>query len=213
MENGIYFVTGIGTDVGKSYATGWLAKHLISQGKRVITEKFVQTGCVDSSEDIETHRRIMGTGLLPEDKEGLTAPLIFTYPASPDLAASIDGRLLDLSVTTNAINELATRYDIVLVEGAGGCLVPLGEEYLTADYVADHDMPAIVVTNGQLGSINHTLLTLEALLNRGVDIAAVVWNPFSDNDMTIVKHTKAYLQKWLELHTPETEWLEMPQEI
>lgn len=213
MENGIYFVTGIGTDVGKSYATGWLAKHLMHQGKRVITEKFIQTGCVNSSEDIETHRSITGTGLLPEDKEGLTAPLIFTYPASPDLAASIDGRELDLSVTTNAINELASRYDVVLVEGAGGCLVPLAEEYLTADYVADRDYPAIVVTNGQLGSINHTLLTLEALLNRGVDVAAVIWNPFCDNDMTIVSHTKAYVKHWLELHSPETVWFEMPEEI
>lgn len=70
------------------------------------TQKFIQTGNVDFSEDIEMHRKIMGTGLLPEDREGLTAPIIFSYPASAQLAARIDGRDIDLNVIENATKEL-----------------------------------------------------------------------------------------------------------
>ena len=94
---GAYFITGIDTDAGKSYATGWLARKLMDEGQKVITQKFIQTGCIDSSEDIDIHRRITGSGYLPEDNERLTAPVIFSYPASAQLAASIDGREIDLT--------------------------------------------------------------------------------------------------------------------
>ncbi|MDE6263708.1 MAG: AAA family ATPase, partial [Paramuribaculum sp.] len=73
-EGEIIFVSGTDTDAGKSYATGWLAAQIAKEGKSVATMKFVQTGNVGYSEDIEVHRRIMGTGLLPEDALGLTAP-------------------------------------------------------------------------------------------------------------------------------------------
>lgn len=78
----VIFITGIDTDAGKSYATGYIARELSRQGHRVVTQKFIQTGCTDSSEDIELHRRITGTGMLPEDLDHTTAPVIFTYPAS-----------------------------------------------------------------------------------------------------------------------------------
>ena len=90
------FITGIDTDAGKTYATAWLARQLSERGRRVITQKFIQTGCKGSSEDIEAHRRLTGTGPLPEDAEGLTAPIILSYPASAQLAARIDGVEIDL---------------------------------------------------------------------------------------------------------------------
>ncbi len=89
-----YFITGIGTDVGKSWATGWLAKRLMDEGKSVITQKFIQTGNEGRSEVIEVHRQIMGIGLTEEDFEMITAPEIFSYPCSPDLAAKIDNRAI-----------------------------------------------------------------------------------------------------------------------
>ena len=163
MKNGIYFISGIDTDAGKSYCTAWLARQLAESGKRVITQKFIQTGNVGHSEDIDLHRRIMGSGYLPEDREGLTMPEIFSYPCSPHLAARIDRRPIDFQKIEQATDELARRYDIVLVEGAGGLMVPLTEEYLTIDYIADHRYPLLFVTSGRLGSINHTLLALEAI--------------------------------------------------
>ena len=88
-------------------------------------------------------------------------PEIFSYPCSPHLAARIDNRPINFDKIENATQELARRYDTVLVEGAGGLMVPLTGEYLTIDYIADKNYPLIFVTSGKLGSINHTLLSLE----------------------------------------------------
>ena len=88
----VYFISGIDTDAGKSYATGYLAARLMKEGKSVVTQKFIQTGNTGFSEDIDLHRRLMGIGPLPEDIDHTTAPVIFSYPASAQLAARIDGR-------------------------------------------------------------------------------------------------------------------------
>ncbi len=74
----VFFVTGIDTDAGKTYATAFLATMFAEEGKSVITQKFIQTGCTETSEDIEAHRRLTGTGPLPEYAEGRTAPVIFS---------------------------------------------------------------------------------------------------------------------------------------
>ena len=95
MKNNVFFVSGTDTGVGKSYATGYLAKVWNASGRRTITQKLVQTGNTDVSEDIEVHRKIMGCGMLPEDGQKLTMPEIFTYPCSPHLASEIDGREID----------------------------------------------------------------------------------------------------------------------
>ena len=109
----------------------------------------------------------MGIGMTEEDREGLTMPEIFSYPCSPHLAARIDNRPIDFGKIECATQELARRYDVVLVEGAGGLMVPLTEDYLTIDYIAEKQYPLVFVTSGKLGSINHTLLSFEAIRNRG----------------------------------------------
>ena len=158
-----YFVSGIDTDAGKTYVTGYIARHLMDTGKRVITQKFIQTGNIGFSEDIELHRRIMGTGMLPEDIDHTTAPVIFSYPASAQLAARIDGKEIDLDVIDRATQRLLSLYDIVLMEGAGGLAVPITDTFMAIDYVQSRRLPLILVTNGVLGSINHTILSLEAI--------------------------------------------------
>ena len=146
MKDNVFFVSGIDTNVGKSYATGYLAKTWNGQGVRTITQKFIQTGNVGMSEDIELHRKIMGTGLLPEDESGLTMPEIFTYPCSPHLAAEIDHRPIDFDKIEKATRQLSETYDAVLLEGAGGLMVPLTRDLLTIDYVAQKNYPLIFVT-------------------------------------------------------------------
>lgn len=204
-----YFITGIGTDVGKSWATGWLALRWMKEGKRVITQKFIQTGNDGMSEDILVHRQIMGIDMTEEDRSMLTAPEIFSYPCSPDLAAKIDKRDIDFAKIDRAADELEKRYDIVLIEGAGGIMVPLKGEYLTIDYMKESGMQAIVVTNGQLGSINHTLLTLEAIRTRGIELAEVVYNGHFDKDSTICADTKQYIRGYLAKHFPAAKFTEM----
>ncbi len=209
--NNIYFVSGIDTDAGKSYCTAWLAKELANKGHRVITQKFIQTGNDGLSEDIELHRRIMGTGYLPEDREGLTMPEIYSYPCSPHLAARIDGRPIDFDKIERATLELASRYDRVLVEGAGGLMVPLTEDFLTIDYVAQKRYPLVFVTSGKLGSINHTLLSFEAIQRRGITLDTVLYNLYPPvKDTTIQEDTQAYIQRYLEKYFPGTHFLTVP---
>lgn len=206
----VLFITGIGTDVGKSFATGWLAREINDSGISCITQKMIQTGNTGMSEDIERHRRIMRTGLLPVDKCHLTAPVIFSYPASPHLAAEIDEKEIDLDSISDATHSLMEKYHTVLIEGAGGLMVPIKGEYLTADYIRERNLPAIVTVTGQLGSINHTLLTFNAIKSYGIKLFGVVYNPFFDKDQTICDDTRNYLRTWLGKHFPDAFWTEMP---
>lgn len=126
----VYFISGIDTDSGKTVAVGLMARYLLKQGVNVITAKLVQTGNEGFSEDLLKHRDMMGVGEFPEDREGLTAPQIFKFPASPHLSAQLEGRSVDVEVICDAVRTLATRYEVVLVEGAGGLAVPLTESLL-----------------------------------------------------------------------------------
>ena len=194
----IIFVSGIDTDAGKTYATGIIARRLMAEGKSVITQKFIQTGNTDMSEDILIHREITGTGLLPEDKARLTAPVIFTYPASAQLAAKLDGKTIDLDLIDRCSRQLSERYDTVLVEGAGGLMVPITDDFFTIDYVSSRRLPLILVTNGVLGSINHTLLSLEAIKSRGIQLSEVVYYTFFDKDKVIAADTTSFIKRYLE---------------
>lgn len=203
------FISGIDTDAGKSYATGWLAKLINSAGGNAITMKFVQTGNADFSEDITVHRKVMGIDDVEADRLRLTAPEIFTYPCSPELAARLDGREINLDTITNAIEKLAEQYSTVLIEGAGGLMVPLTGQYLTIDYIKVHDLPTVLVTNGKLGSISHTLLALDALKNRGIKLLGVIYNTYFDSDKIIAEDTRKYIRRWLETHFKDSFYLEM----
>lgn len=200
------FITGIGTDVGKSYATGWLAHRMMDNGERVATQKFIQTGNVGRSEDIEVHRRIMGIPPLPEDADLTTSPIIFSYPASPDLASRIDGRKLDLTLADRSTELLAERYDRVLVEGAGGIMVPLEGDYLTIDYIRDRNLPVVLVTNGKLGSVSDTLTSLYAIKGYGLKLEMVIYNPWFDKDERIAADTRQYLRRHVEQNFPQAEF-------
>ena len=198
VKDNIIFVSGIDTGVGKSFATGYIAKEWNAKGIRTITQKFIQTGNEDISEDIEIHRKIAGTGFLPEDESRLTMPEIYSYPCSPHLAAEIDGRPIDFSKIEKAAEILAGQYDRVLQEGAGGLMVPLTRDLLTIDYVRDRQLPLILVTSGKLGSINHTLLSLEAVKSRDIRLHSLVFNMYpEEEDTTISDDTQAYLKNVL----------------
>ena len=191
------FVSGIDTDAGKTYATAFLARRFMDSGYSVATQKFIQTGCD-------------GVGMLPEDLDGTTAPIIFSYPASAQLAARIDGREIDLTLVDKATEKLLENYDIVLIEGAGGLMVPVDDETFTIDYVASRKLPMMLVSNARLGSINHTVLSLEAVKARGIDLKAVVFNHHFDSDTLIAEDTLGFLKRYLNRHFPMTELIEIP---
>lgn len=153
----VYFISGIDTDAGKSIVTGVIARTLLKSGVHVITQKFIQTGCVGISEDILKHRDIMGLKLQDVDEDGTTCPYVMTYPASPHLAAEIDHVNIDIKLNHQSTEKLASLYDVVLLEGAGGLYVPVTRNYLTIDYIQEYKHPLILVSSSKLGSINHTL--------------------------------------------------------
>lgn len=202
---GVYFVTGIDTNVGKTAATGIIARELLTQGINVITQKMIQTGCINESEDIVEHRRIMNIPMQEADLNFDTCPYIFTYPCSPHLAARIDKRTIDKNKIKEATDRLAEQYEVVLLEGAGGVMVPVTDDYLTLDYMTDMQYPVILVTSGKLGSINHTLLSLEAIRQRGLNLAMLVYNLYPKADEIIEQDTLKYLQKYLDKYYPDAE--------
>lgn len=204
------FISGIDTDAGKTYATAFLARRMMDSGLTVATQKFIQTGCRDSSEDIEAHRRLTGCGMLPEDADGTTAPIIFTYPASAQLAAAIDGREIDLGLVDASTERLLSRYDRVLVEGAGGLMVPVTDDVFTIDYIVSRKLPLVLVTNGRLGSINHTVLSLEAVKNRGIELLGVVYNRYFDSDPVIAADTRGFIERYVARNFPEAEVIDLP---
>ena len=200
FEKGVYFVSGIGTGIGKSVATGILARRLREKGVDAITVKMVQTGNDGFSEDIELHRRLMGGVKFEEDSLGLTAPQIFRFPSSAHLAARLEGRKVDTEKIAGAVEECARRREVVLVEGAGGLMVPLDEDLLAIDFVRSVGWPVVLVFNCSLGSINHTLLSIEALKTRGMKIAALIENWAPDCDRLIEEDTPRAVRRYLDTH-------------
>lgn len=171
------FVTGTGTGIGKTVVCGLLAGFLRARGMRVTTQKWVETGVADGPSDIDVHRRLMGaTGFAAEPPLADRCPYRFSLPASPHLAAALEKRRVDPAVIEAAYRRLAETHDVVLVEGAGGILVPLSEELLTGDLVARIGLPVLVVAENRLGCVNDVLLTVEAVRRRGIPLLGLVFN-------------------------------------
>lgn len=210
----VLFITGIDTDIGKTVVTGMLAKAMVESKMTVITQKIVQTGCSGIAEDIITHRYIMGMPLQGLDKDNTTCPYVFSKPASPHLSSEIDGRAIDHKQITRATEKLSQHYDWILLEGAGGLMVPLTNELLTIDYASEQNYPVILVTSGRLGSINHTLLSIEAIKQRGMKLSAIIYNQWqpshTSHDSEIEDSTREYLQHYLARYSADTQWIDLP---
>ena len=111
----------------------------------------------------------------------------------------------------SATDTLSERYDAVLLEGAGGLMVPLTRDLLTIDYIKEKGYPLIFVTSGRLGSISHTLLSLEAVKNRGMPLKMLVFNMFPhEEDSTIADDTQTFLKDRLRREFPDTEYFTVP---
>jgi dethiobiotin synthetase len=181
-------VCGIDTGIGKTLVSGLLARHLLDRGGSVITMKPVQTGCAAGrAEDILLHRKLMGIDWQPADEQGLTCPYCFPLAASPHLAAEQAGAAIDPAQLDQAADSLAAQFDQLIVEGAGGLLAPLTRSLLFLDYCKQRGWPLLLVTSPRLGSINHTLLSLEAIKQRGMNLLGLVYNLHGSHPPEIVR--------------------------
>lgn len=202
MKNQI-FISGIDTDCGKTYITGLLAYHFNKSGINCMTSKLVQTGCSGIAEDIIEHRKTMEIPIQDEDKNGSTCPFVYSFPASPHLAAEIDQLDFDINKTTECFSALAKNYELLLIEGAGGLTVPLTKNLLTFQYLQENQLPLILVSSSKLGSINHTLLSIDFCINNNIKLLAVVYNQFPGDDVSIAKSSFDFLEEYLSSNHPE----------
>lgn len=169
-----FFVTGTDTGVGKTAVTGALARLLRERGRSVGVVKPVQSGNLadDPEGDAMVLRRLAG---IDDPPEAICAAA-FAAPLAPLVSAQLEGRAIEQQPLLDAVEAAATGRDVVLVEGAGGLLVPVGEDWTIADLAAALGLPLLVVARAGLGTVNHTLLTVEAARSRGLEIAGVVLN-------------------------------------
>jgi dethiobiotin synthetase len=174
MPQGL-FVTGTGTEVGKTVVAATIARTLAGEGREVAVFKPAVTGLDEGVEtDHELLRRASGSDQSDEE----IAPYRYGPPASPHLAAAMAGEEIDPERLRRAAGAAAEGAEAIVCEGVGGLLVPLSPGYLVRDLAADLGYPLVVVAGPGLGTINHTLLTVEAARSAGLEVAAVVLNPW-----------------------------------
>lgn len=184
-SNGSYFITGTDTGVGKTLVTALVCKCIKSKGGSVAAMKPIQTG-MDTQKvlDIEFVYHTLGENINIDD----VCPYRFAKPLSPKLAAEIEKTNIDIEKIKVAYNKLSSIYEHVIVEGAGGILAPIKNDYFIADLICELGLPVIIVARPDLGTINHCLLTIELARNKGIDIAGIIINRYplisSDAELT-----------------------------
>jgi dethiobiotin synthetase len=183
------FVTGTDTEVGKTVVASAIAHAAREAGDRVAVFKPAVSGLDDyplrpeiweSAPELPDHALLrLAAGSKQGDEE--VAPYRFGPPVSPHLAAELAGESIDPDALRGASLAATENANLFICEGVGGFLVPLTADYLVRDLARDLALPVVIVASPGLGTINHTLLTIEAVRDAGLDVAAVVLNRWPAN--------------------------------
>lgn len=168
------FIAGTDTGVGKTFFCAHFLMYLLENSIAAGYQKWVSTGGSKNSEDLDFCIRTAGSAIAADID--LQVPFRFSYPASPHLAAEMDGGAVDETVIARAYEKMAKNYELLIVEGVGGLFVPLRRDLLLVDLLAKLKPPVLLVARSGLGTLNHTLLSLEALKSRAIPIAGIVFS-------------------------------------
>ncbi len=169
------FVTGTGTEVGKTVVAAVLARSAAAAGARVAVFKPAVSGLDEGGEpDHALLRRASGSAQSDDD----IAPYRYGPPVSPHLGAELAGEQIDPALLREAAERAGAEADVLVVEGVGGLLVPLTLGYLVRDFARELALPVVIAAGPGLGTINHTLLTVEGVRAVGLEVAAVVLTPW-----------------------------------
>lgn len=201
------FITGTDTGVGKTFVTALLAGALRRAGLDTIALKPV---CSGDRGDAVILREACG-GELELDEVN---PLWFSTPVAPFEAARIEGRTISTTALESWFRSISKTRQSVLVEGAGGWLVPLSEKALVADLAAALALPVIVVVANRLGCINHTLLTIESIRSRGLECRGIILNSISHGNDVSTESNRSLLESFTDVPvlfeiTPDQERIEL----
>ncbi len=196
------FIAGTDTAVGKTIITGLFGRYLLSKGYSVITQKWIQTGSKNFPVDIKEHLRLMGKKKnYVRDYLPYVAPYNFKLASSPHLAANIEKIKINANQIKNSFRFLSKKFNFVIVEGIGGALVPINNKRLLIDIVRELDLPVLIVARNRLGSINHTLLTIEALKARNLKILGIIFNNMDKKEQKVILSDNVRIVKSLTKET------------
>jgi dethiobiotin synthetase len=183
------FVTGTDTGVGKTVVAAAIAAALRDDGVAVSTLKPVMTGLDDPASDEWPHDHELLARVVRRRPEEV-ARFTFGPAASPHLAAELSGTPLPGERIEASVREAANGAEVVVVEGVGGLLVPLSGTYDVRELALALGMPVVIAARPGLGTINHTLLTLEAARLAGLEVSAVVLTPWPPDPSTIERSNR-----------------------
>lgn len=206
-----FWMVGTDTDVGKTFCTVLMMRALQLQEQRKVTVfKPVQTGQIyvngeASYYDTSMYKRF---SLVPLELHELNS-YSFKTPASPHLAARLEDARIDCQMLQHKLQELTTRYEQIICEGAGGLFVPLNEQLdCLIDVIQASSWPVVLVTKTGLGTINHTMLSFEALISRGIQVKGIMFNGYTDCEME--NDNIATILRMTAIHTKELPYAIVP---
>jgi dethiobiotin synthetase len=189
MIKGI-FITGTDTGVGKTFLAAGIVRALRAQGIDVGVMKPVETGCrIRDGKLIPKDAMTLMRSAAVKDPLDLVNPYRFQAPLAPMVAAQHEGITIEIRKIKEAFRLLAKRHEFMVVEGAGGIMVPLSLRYSYLDMAADMGLPVLIVARPGLGTINHTLMTIAMLKNRGVKVSGIVINHAIDRKEGLAEKT------------------------
>lgn len=188
-----YFVTGTDTGVGKTLISCALLHAFAAQGKSVAGMKPVAAGCDDDDLNEDVKKLRAASNILTS--LGQINPYSFFHPIAPHLAARHAGVSINLERILNSYHELSTQAEVVIVEGAGGFLVPLNDTQDSADLAVALELPVILVVGMRLGCLNHALLTMRAINASGLKCAGWVANVLDPDMAALDENIKALQQR------------------
>ncbi len=174
-----FFITGTDTGVGKTFVTTLLARQLLAEGIDVGVMKPISTGSQKENDAVFLKQQ-----LKLKDPLELINPVRLKLPLAPQVASRLLKMRINFKNIFSSFKKLCSLHDLVLVEGIGGVLVPIAKDYLVADLIKELHLPTIIVARAGLGTINHTLLTVEALRRRKIKIAGVILNGFRGKELS-----------------------------
>ena len=173
------FITGTDTGVGKTHITLLLAKYFISEGIDIGIMKPIACGPQKENDALYLKKE-----LKLNDPIELINPIRLKLPLAPYAASAETKNKIDLKLIFRAYKKLQSLHKMILVEGVGGVLVPITKSYFVADMIKDFGLPTIIVARAGLGTINHTLLTIEALKKRKINIYGIIMNGFKGKELS-----------------------------
>ncbi len=169
------FISGTDTGIGKTIVTAALARHFSLKGLKVGVMKPIETGVADP-EQLGNDATLLRWAAESSDPDEQISPYRYPLPLAPCQAADLAGRQIDVDEIITAYNKLRQDKELVLIEGAGGLMVPIRGGFLMADLVGKLQLPLLIVTHPRLGTLNHTLLTTFTAQAMGLSTAGVIIN-------------------------------------